>query len=101
MPADSFRQRRPIHPSRRTHQRQRQPAQQQRVATDTPIPAIGQVSGLTVALSEGSVSLTWDAPADGDQVSGYRIWRRRPDLGEDEDTVIVDDTGSTSDQLHR
>ncbi len=65
-------------------------------ATDTPIPAPGQVSGLTVALSDGSVSLSWDAPADGDEVSGYRIWRRLPDMDEDEAKVIVDDTGSTA-----
>ena len=70
-------------------------------ATDTPVPAPGQVSGLTVALSDGAVSLSWDAPADGDQVSGYRIWRRLPDMGEDEGYGDRGRYRQHGDQLHR
>ena len=37
---------------------------------------------LTAAQSGDSVSLSWSAPGDGGQVTGYRIWRRLPDKGE-------------------
>ena len=45
------------------------------------------------ANSDGSVTLTWDAPADV-TVTGYRILRRRPSEGEDSLQVHVEDTGS-------
>ena len=45
--------------------------------------------------SDGSITLTWDAP-DDDSVSGYQILRRRPTLGENTLLVHVEDTGSTA-----
>ena len=44
---------------------------------------------------DGSVTLSWEAPAD-DSITGYRILRRRP--SEDENTLLVyvADTGSTA-----
>ena len=48
--------------------------------TNTPIPQQpGRASGLTASQSGDSVSLSWSAPGDGGQVTGYRIWRRLPD----------------------
>ena len=50
------------------------------------------------AADSGTVTLSWDAP-DGDPVTGYRIERRRADLGPSDrglgdDDVLVGDTGS-------
>ena len=42
------------------------------------------------------MALSWNAPPDGGQVSGYRIWRRLPDKGEKKLGVLVDNTGSTA-----
>ncbi|MCY3913487.1 MAG: fibronectin type III domain-containing protein, partial [Chloroflexi bacterium] len=56
-------------------------------------PQAPQNLGAT-ANSDGSVTLTWDAPDDA-SVSGYRILRRRPTEGEDALQVYVEDTGST------
>ena len=47
------------------------------------------------ANSDGTVTLSWDAPAD-DSVTGYRILRRKPDEGENNLLVHVNDTGSTA-----
>ena len=46
------------------------------------------------ANADGSVSLYWNAP--GDEVTGYRIDRRRYSLGEPKGLVYVEDTGSTA-----
>ena len=65
------------------------------VAPDPP-PAAEDLapSGLTAALAEGGVSLTWSAPAeDADSVSGYEILRG---VGEGAFTTLVDDTESTA-----
>ena len=47
------------------------------------------------ANSDGSVTLSWEAP-DDDSVKGYRILRRRPEEGEKTLLVHVNDTGSTA-----
>ena len=65
--------------------------------TDTPVPApAGRASGLSAAQSGGSVLLSWSAPDSGGPVSGYRIWRRLPDQGQKDLTVLAGDTGSAS-----
>ena len=46
------------------------------------------------ANADGSVSLYWNAP--GDEVTGYRIDRRRYSMGEPKGLVYVEDTGSTA-----
>ena len=45
--------------------------------------------------SDGSITLTWEAPSD-DSITGYRILRRRPTEGEDTLLVYVADTQSTA-----
>ena len=45
--------------------------------------------------SDGSVTLTWDAPDDG-SITGYQILRRRPTEGENTLLVYVADTKSTA-----
>ena len=65
--------------------------------TNTPVPGTpGRASDLTASQSGDSVSLSWSAPGDGGQVSGYRIWRRLPDKGERDLQVLVNDTGSAA-----
>ncbi|MYD10355.1 MAG: fibronectin type III domain-containing protein [Chloroflexi bacterium] len=67
------------------------------IPTDTPVPGPpGRAHNLAAAQSDGSVSLTWSAPADGGDVNGYRIWRRLPDKGDQNLTVLVDNTGSAA-----
>ena len=61
---------------------------------ETPEPP-GQPTGLSATLnSDGSITLTWNVP-DGD-VDGYQILRRRPQQGESELAVYVDNTGTTA-----
>ncbi len=48
-----------------------------------------------VVNDDGSITLTWDAPAD-DSVIGYQILRRRPTEGEDVLLVYVENTDSTA-----
>ena len=51
---------------------------------------------LTATLnSDGSITLSWTAPED-DSVTGYQILRRRPQQGESELQVYVDNTDSTA-----
>ena len=67
--------------------------------TSTTIPSTakpGRVSSLTATESNGSVTLSWNAPTDGGPVTGYRIWRRLPDRGAKELSVLVNDTASTA-----
>ena len=47
------------------------------------------------ANSDGSVTLSWEAP-DDDSVTGYQVLRRRPREGEKTLLVHVNDTGSTA-----
>ena len=49
------------------------------------------------ANSDGTVTLSWDAPND-DSITGYQILRRRPTEGENTLLVHVNDTGSASTQ---
>ena len=44
---------------------------------------------------DGSITLTWNAP-DDDTITGYRILRRIPQVGQDTLTVYVRNTGSTA-----
>ena len=55
----------------------------------------GAPTGLSATLNDdGSITLTWTAPT-GD-VDGYQILRRRPQQGESELAVHVDNTGSAA-----
>lgn len=45
-----------------------------------------------------AVTLAWAAPAEAEGVTGYRILRRRPGLGENELLVLEADTGSADTQ---
>ena len=61
---------------------------------ETPEPP-GTPTGLSATLNgDGSITLTWNVP-DGD-VDGYQILRRRPQQGESELAVYVDNTGTTA-----
>ena len=48
--------------------------------------------GLTAEASDGAVVLTWTAPVVDYQVSSYHILRHRPEQGEAEPLVYVDQT---------
>ena len=66
------------------------------VAAGTPAGPPGNPRNLTgAANSDGTVTLSWDAP-DDDSVTGYQILRRRPSEGEKTLLVHVNDTGSTT-----
>ena len=66
------------------------------VAAGTPADPPGNPRNLTgAANSDGTVTLSWDAP-DDDSVTGYQILRRRPSEGEKTLLVHVNDTGSTT-----
>ncbi len=57
-------------------------------------PADLAPAGLTAALADGGVALSWTAPAeDAGTVTGYQILRA---VGEGNATTLADDTGSTS-----
>ncbi len=56
----------------------------------------GQPGNLAASESDGAVTLTWDAPADGGAPSGYMILRRAPGLGERNLRTLTDDTGSAA-----
>ena len=56
-------------------------------------PAPQNLTG--VANSDGSITLSWDAP-DDDTITGYQILRRRPYFGEDELLTYVANTGSAA-----
>lgn len=65
--------------------------------TNTPVPGPpGRAHSLTASQSGDSVELSWSEPDDGGVVSGYRIWRRLPNKGEQKLLVLVDNTGSTA-----
>ena len=55
----------------------------------------GQVTGLTATATHDTVSLTWNAPSDGAEVTGYRIWRRAVD-SESSQKVLTQYTGTTT-----
>ncbi len=60
----------------------------------TPKPAApGRVTGVSASATADSVSLSWNAPSDGGDVTGYRVLRRAPDSEANFQTV-VNDTGS-------
>ena len=66
------------------------------VAAAAPTEPPGRPRNLTgTANSDGTVTLSWDAP-DDDSVTGYHILRRKPDEGENNLLVHVNDTGSTA-----
>ena len=65
--------------------------QQQQPSNDLP-PAPTDLTGTPNA--DGSITLTWTAPED-DSVTSYQVLRRRPEWGETQMEVYVDDTGST------
>ena len=54
-------------------------------------------TGLSASSAVGGVLLEWDAPvADSGSVTGYRILRRRTDVGEQRLSQLVRDTATTS-----
>ena len=60
-------------------------------------PADEAPTGLTVALTNGAVTLSWIAPIqDATSVTGYQVLRRRPNEGESAFQTLVADTMSTS-----
>ena len=65
--------------------------------TAAPPPAVvpGAPTDLTATASEGSITLSWTAPAEG-AVTGYQILRRLPTEGERKLLVHVDNTGDTA-----
>ena len=66
------------------------------VAAGGPTDPPGAPRNLTgTANSNGTVTLSWDAPND-DSVTGYQILRRRPREGEKILLVYVNNTGSTA-----
>ena len=66
------------------------------VAAGAPTDPPGAPRNLTgAANSDGTVTLSWDAPND-DSVTGYQILRRRPSEGEKTLLVHVNDTGSAA-----
>ena len=65
--------------------------------TAAPTPAVvpGAPTNLTATASDGAITLSWVAPAEG-AVTGYQILRRRPTEGERRLLVHVDNTGDTA-----
>ncbi len=63
---------------------------------NTPASAPGRAHSLSAQPSGGSVALSWSAPSESAPISGYRILRRLPQMGETGLRVIVDNTGSAS-----
>ncbi len=65
-----------------------------------PVGAVEGVltpTGLSASSAAGGVLLEWDAPVqDAGSVTGYRIVRRRTDVGEKRLSQLVRDTGTTS-----
>ena len=58
-------------------------------------PADAAPSGLGAEVVDGTVRVSWDVPVWGaSEITGYRIWRRRPEAREREMSVLVADTGS-------
>ena len=73
------------------------PMPQQQQQSNAPVQTKpGRATNLTAALAGNAVALSWSAPADGGQVSAYRIWRRLPDRGESALGVLVNNTGSAA-----
>ena len=67
-----------------------------RVAAAAPTKPPGIPRNLTgTANSDGTVTLSWDAP-NNHSVTGYQILRRSPTLGEKKLLVYVNDTGSAA-----
>ena len=67
-----------------------------RVAAAAPTKPPGIPRNLTgAANSDGTVTLSWDAP-NNHSVTGYQILRRSPTLGEKKLLVYVNDTGSAA-----
>lgn len=59
-------------------------------------PKPGRITNLAAAwYGDKTVQLKWDAPVDGAEVTGYRVLRRAPGLGQQEFTVQNSDTGKT------
>ena len=71
------------------------------VAGTQPTEAPARPTGLSATASHDSVTLTWDDPGD-DSIAGYVILRRvrENDVG-GEFSVLVPDTGSAANHLHR
>ena len=65
--------------------------------TAAPTPAVvpGAPTNLTATASDGAITLSWVAPAEG-AVTGYQILRRRPTEGERRLLVHVENTGDVN-----
>ena len=64
-------------------------------AAPTPAVAPGAPTNLTATASDGSITLSWVAPAQG-TVTGYQILRRRPTEGERRLLIHVENTGDVN-----
>ena len=67
----------------------------ERVAFTVKGPPPAPTNLTAVVNADGSITLSWDAPAD-DSITGYQILRRRPLEGDDTLLVYVEDTASTA-----
>ena len=66
------------------------------VAAAEPTEPPAAPTNLTAVVNDdGTVTLSWDTP-DDDTVTGYKILRRRPTIGEAKLLVYVADTGGTA-----
>ena len=68
------------------------PQEAQGAAGDDAAEPTDRPHGLTAEASDGAVVLTWTAPVVDYQVSSYHILRHRPEQGEAEPLVYVDQT---------
>ena len=68
-------------------------AEQPATTSACPLPAPAPTNLTATVNTDGSITLSWAAPADA-TVTGYQILRRRPQAGETTLLIYVEDTGS-------
>ena len=70
-------------------------AEQTAITSACPLPAPAPTNLTATVNTDGSITLSWTAPADA-TVTGYQILRRRPQAGETTLLIYVEDTRSTA-----